>query len=154
LQGFWRQLYIPPWELQEQIRIEIEKLNAMAESASTEDLELKIRQQKAVIENLLTYDGEMGWLKNVFEAPELLNFWFDFLDTDGDINRFNVKRVGFRTKSVYDTNIKSIYYKEIPSVLVVDDINKDEAALMEAYTYIQVPQYENKFIKSSRGVSA
>ena len=154
LQGFWRQLYIPPWELQEQIRIEIEKLNAMAESASTEDLELKIRQQKAIIENLLTYDEETGWLKNVFEAPELLNFWFDFLDTDGDINRFNVKRVGFRTKSVYDTNIKSIYYKEIPSVLVVDDINKDEAALMEAYTYIQVPQYENKFIKSSRGISA
>jgi hypothetical protein len=33
------------------------------------------------------YHGENNthWNKNVFEHPELLNFWFDFLDTSGEL---------------------------------------------------------------------
>jgi hypothetical protein len=27
-----------------------------------------------------------GWNKNVFEHPEVLNFWFDFLDTNGELS--------------------------------------------------------------------
>jgi hypothetical protein len=30
-------------------------------------------------------EDRLYWNRNVFEKPELLNFWFDFLDTEGEL---------------------------------------------------------------------
>jgi hypothetical protein len=50
-----------------------------------------------------------------------LNFWFDFLDTEGELAQFNVKSIGSRPKAVNDTNIKAIYFKTTPEVLFIKD---------------------------------
>jgi hypothetical protein len=69
-------------------------------------------------------DGDSNkkyWNKNVFERPETLNFWFDFLDTEGELTHFSVKSIGSRPKAVNDTNIKAIYFKTTPDVLFIKD---------------------------------
>jgi hypothetical protein len=50
------------------------------------------------------------WNKSVYETPEALIFWFDFLDTDVDddekygseLDKFKVEKVGARSKSIND----------------------------------------------------
>jgi hypothetical protein len=31
-------------------------------------------------------DEHKYWNKSVYTQPEVLNFWFDFLDTEGELN--------------------------------------------------------------------
>lgn len=91
------------------------------------------------------------WNKNVYEHPELLNFWFDFID-DGELTNFNVKTVGARPKVVNDTAVKSIYFRETPDVIFISDIN--EIDTNTAFRYIQVQDIENMFSISAQGKSA
>ena len=97
-------------------------------------------------------DGEKkSWNKNVYESPEVLNFWFDFLDVEGELSQYSVKNVGPRTKAVNDTNVKSIYFRETPSVVFVK--SQTEADKMPGYKCIQVPD-DSMFTISSQGRSA
>lgn len=70
----------------------------------------------------------LHWNKNVYESPYLLNFWFDFLDGKG-LEKFNVRNVGNRPKAIQDSNVKSIYFRETPSIMfreADDGISYDE----------------------------
>ena len=89
------------------------------------------------------------WNKNVYEAPDLLNFWFDFLDLNGDINKYNVQTIGDRPKAINDNNIKSIYFRETPSVLFGEEN-------LSGYKSIQIGGYDfdTLFTCSARGKSA
>lgn len=125
LQGFWRQLYCP--------------------NPSEED----------VSKFYAVNDGDKKyWSKAVFESPETLNFWFDFLDTSGSLSQYNVKNIGSRSKSLNDTNVTSIYFRETPSVIFTENIvNEDQ---ISSYKYIQIPS-ENiniMFSISAQGKSA
>ena len=93
------------------------------------------------------------WNKYVFERPEMLNFWIDFLDTEGELQQFNVKNIGARTKSINDNNIKSIYFRETPDVLFVRDIKTEAVYDTSAYRYIQYAD-DSMFTISSQGQSA
>lgn len=93
-----------------------------------------------------------GWNKKVYERPEMLDFWFDFLDTEGELQQFNVKNIGPRTKSINDNNIKSIYFRETPEVLFVKTMG-DVAQELSNYPYIQYPD-DSMFTISSQGQSA
>jgi hypothetical protein len=48
-----------------------------------------------------------------------LLFWFDFLDTEGEIGKYSVNKIGQRSKVVNETSVNSIYYKETPEVLFI-----------------------------------
>ena len=62
-----------------------------------------------------------GWAKEVSTYPEMLNFWFDFLDArEGDLNKYSVPNVGIRPKAENDTNVKAIYFRDTPNVIFVD----------------------------------
>ena len=91
------------------------------------------------------------WNKNVYEHPELLNFWFDFLDTEGELQQYNVKNVGSRTKPINDTNVKSIYFRETPNIIFIKD--QQEQSGVSGYKYIQI-QDDSMFTVSSQGQSA
>jgi hypothetical protein len=43
-------------------------------------------------------DKRFGWSRNVFEHPESLLFWFEFFETDGELNKFSVPALGIRPK--------------------------------------------------------
>lgn len=124
-------------------------------TALQERYQEQIQNLENKFKNYLTDEVKSGWHHNVFEKPELINFWFDFLDTEGELSNFNVKVIGSRAKVVNDTKIKSIYYIETPDILFVSDYSaeKDNGA---AYTYIQVPQktMEEMFSISAQGKPA
>jgi hypothetical protein len=41
-------------------------------------------------------------------------------EENSELEQFNVKNIGLRTKTINDTNIKSIYFRETPSVIFVE----------------------------------
>ena len=104
------------------------------------------------------YDPITHWTSELEENPEGLNFWFDFLDTEGQLGQYKVCKIGDRAKANNDTNVKSIYFRDVPTVIFVNsntDIAKEQQKKGTGYTYIKLPQsYENLFSMSSQGKSA
>lgn len=132
--------------------LEYEKENY---EAALEEYNSKIKNYYYYNEDGSSYEGDRKyWLRNVFEYPETLNFWFDFLDTEGELSQFSVKNVGFRSKSVNDTSIKSIYFRETPAVVFTNDITTEKQ--LTGYRYIQIPNSisETMFSISAQGKSA
>ena len=117
--------------------------------------------------------NEMGrrlyWNRAVFEAPETLNFWFDFLDSDTELAAFSVKSVGDRTKVINEDKARAIFYKEIPNVILYDineatgtgedrtaDITKLRRDIIQksGYVFIYLPKGFSQYLTISyRGVS-
>lgn len=94
------------------------------------------------------------WAKEVSDNPENLLFWFDFLDAEGsDIAKYSVPAIGARTKALNDKDVKSIYYREIPTTIFQsgEEIYEHQTG----YTYVQLQNtMENLFTISSKGKSA
>lgn len=97
-------------------------------------------------------NNRLHWNKDVFTNPGVLNYWFDFLDTDGELSQFNVKAIGSRTKAVNESTIKSIYFRETPQVIFVN--STDDIVQMSGFKYIQVPDLDKMFTISAQGKSA
>ena len=99
--------------------------------------------------------GENHWADYVTESPETLNFWFDFLDQQGDLSKYSVQSIGNRPKAVNDNNVKSIYFRETPTIIFIDP-DKEEAGTKLGYTYVNLPQTDilKLFSLSSQGKSA
>ena len=99
-------------------------------------------------------DNKTYWLRDVYEHPESLNFWFDFLDTEGQLQQFNVKNIGSRSKTVNETTIKSIYFRETPAVVFTDMLNTERK--LASYKHLQIPEahIEQMFSISAQGKSA
>jgi hypothetical protein len=94
-----------------------------------------------------------GWNKNVYEQPESLNFWFDFLDEGGTLNQFSCKMIGSRPKAVNDKDVKSIYFRETPTIIFTDDLSKEEIKPGYRYFFTSV-NYDTMFSISAQGKSA
>lgn len=101
------------------------------------------------------YSSE-GWVKEVYDSPELLNFWFDFLDEDSELQKYSCQNIGNRPKAVKDSNVKAIYFRETPTVIFVNEEDWEEQNNIKlGYTYIKLPPYmQNLFSISSQGKSA
>ena len=126
-------------------------------SKEQDKLTILIEQKESLANEKLNYylevnDNKKYWNTNVFEAPYLLNFWFDFLDAQGELAQFNVKSIGARAKSINDSAVKSIYFRETPDV-IFQPAGKDFGALT-GFRYIQVPDIESMFTISAQGKSA
>ena len=63
--------------------------------------------------------NNIGWNIDVIQSPQLLNFWFDFLDTSGDLDQYSVRNVGTRSKAENDSDVKAIYFRDIPSMIFI-----------------------------------
>ena len=118
-------------------------------------LETKLKELESIKENYC-YDKEskfLYWNHAVYQNPEVLNFWFDFLDEDGELSQFGVQSIGIRSKVINDSNIKAIYFRETPDVIFIDPQEKIEGRL-PGYKYIQVQNIESMFSISAQGKSA
>lgn len=101
------------------------------------------------------------WHRMVYESPHMLNFWFDFLDSDeiGELGQFSVKAVGARPKAENDNAVKAIYFRDTPNVIFVD-ASIDNIKLLEmkeekaGYSFARLPGYFiNMFSISAQGKS-
>jgi hypothetical protein len=85
------------------------------------------------------------WNTKIHIDPGQFNFWFDFLDTNGEIGKYSINKItengkhqiniGIRSKVANDPSVKSILYKEIPEVLFFVT-PKDTVITESAYTSI------------------
>ena len=128
---FWRQLYNP--------------------SPSEED--------KANYFDSNGYDG-LGagayWNKDVYLNPSNLYFWFDFLDTEGELGKYSANKIGSRSKVENKPSTKSIYYKETPEVqFIILPTEAKELTKNNAYTKIQIQDnMTGLFYRSTQGNAA
>jgi len=100
-------------------------------------------------------DTNDGWNVEILNAPENLNFWFDFLEADEstDLVKYSVPAIGDRSKSVNDNMVKAIYFRETPTALYTTDISTVDRK--SGYTYLQYnDELASVFNISSQGKSA
>ena len=127
-----------------------EKEEELKESTAKRD-NLKERIENYYLKDT---DKHYGWLKSVYEQPELLNFWFDFLDSNGELAKYSVSNIGNRPKAIQDTNIKSIYFRETPQVvfrepdegIVYQRVNITRADYYSAIPYYRYDTQLFKFV--------
>lgn len=103
-----------------------------------------------------TYDTEDGWNQLIYKTPEKLNFWIDFIDAEtSEIGKYSANVIGSRPKVVNDSDIKTITYKEIFSVKIVDDPLESEK-IKNGYTcyFLGDGFVDDKFQISTLGKSA
>lgn len=117
----------------------------------SETLQKTIDNYIKTLKNYYNEGVHKYWNINVYEHPELLNFWFDFID-EGELSNFNVKTVGARPKVINDTAVKSIYFRETPNIIFISSM--DEVDTTTSYRYIPVQDIENMFSISAQGKSA
>ena len=137
LQGFWRQLYNP-------MKTDNDKL--LAEVGGFEYYDSKGSDGKG---------NDAYWNKQIHLDPNTLNFWFDFLDTGGDLSNYSVKKIGTRSKVVNGSAIKSIYFRETPEVLFIVSPKESLEDIQMAYMPIWIQDsMEGLFYRSAQGASA
>lgn len=184
--GFFRQVLLSPntykrntYYLKEDI--EEEKGNVLVSFDAVDRFpKYVLDSSRSFNENKIYYecyeeieDENKCFIKTVKEEPYNLNFWFDFLDTTGDLGKYSVRAIGQRPKNVNNSNVKSIYYREVPNFIFVDNAKTkleqtyDSNGLVQdnkitnvlntntAYTYISsTTALENCLTISTQGVSA
>ena len=101
------------------------------------------------------------YCENKRKYPYLLNFWFDFLDTTGELSKYSVRAIGQRPKNVNNSNVKAIYYRGVPNLIFVNRDDEDATEYYNkidkktAYTYVNSnTTLENCLTISSQGISA
>ena len=141
MQGFWRQLYNPEYVPK------VEYENGHYNNKSWTDSIVK----KTIYEYYSTADSDkMYWNKAVFEAPETLDFWIDFLDSNLELSKFSVPQIGDRSKTVKDDKAGAIIYREIPNLVLYDSDN-DKDKISQRAEIINKSGY--RFINLSKGFS-
>lgn len=105
------------------------------------------------------FDPDTFWTYTL-DTPEYLNFWFDFLDTDGEVSRYSNYAIGNRPKTENDNKMNAIYYRETPQVIFVDNTISEEEftaqkEMKPGYAFIQVTdQIQRLFSLSTQGKTA
>lgn len=108
------------------------------------------------------------WNKNVYLDPTKLNFWFDFLDVEGELGKYSINKknpqadiiqinLGLRSKVVNENTIKSIGFKNTPELLFIYP-DEDMGTMIQGTSYkpFQVSQDlldSEVFTRSSQGLS-
>lgn len=95
-----------------------------------------------------------GWNKDILNSPEILNFWFDFIDTTGELNKYAVQNIGQRSKVEKDDKIKAIYFREIPNVIFTTEKNEEVNTrwIKPGYVHVNIPKtIADWFTLSTRG---
>lgn len=122
----------------------------------------KIQNTNQNIRNLYnkysrTQDSDqLYWNIAVFEAPETLNFWIEFLDSDSELAQFSVPVIGDRSKTVNEDKASAIFFRQIPDLVLVDRDNPEKAfelrkAILEqsGYTFIYLPKGFSQYLSMS-----
>ena len=114
------------------------------------DLHANIYKTKEAI-----YDSS-GWIKDLTRQPENLNFWFDFLEENDELQKYSNQAIGNRPKAINDTQVKAIYFRETPTAIFVEENEWDNTSQSRlGYTYLNLPyRMESLFSISGQGKSA
>lgn len=104
---------------------------------------LAICSQQDYIDKFFTGGEYKYWNRDVIENPEKLTFWFDFFKADEmGIGKFAVSVIGDRPKTINDSSIKTIIYRDTPDVIYCSlseyQYYYNQKILKDGYIYIIV----------------
>lgn len=139
-------------------------------SLTSEDSEFVVKRYELGQEEFNKWVANKYWNPNYFYCdptdesytaefinPDLLIFWFDFLDENSGLDAYKVSVIGRRAKSVNDSDVKSIIFREVPSLLFVNPkIDEDVVDTgYVGYTRINIPTSIWNYLSiSTQGKSA
>ena len=191
LQGFWRQLYNPDYipvinysksEYNENRQLKLSKVESITIDYYCNNNNSSMVNWKNILQSELE-NGEnldnfldknhyneyivdylsdrLYWNKTVFEDPESLNFWFDFLDSEGttDLGQLSVSLIGDRSKVIHEDKASSIIFKEVSnSIFINNDTSEEEKQKkineFPGYSIINLPsEYLQYFTISTKSLS-
>lgn len=96
------------------------------------------------------------WNPDVFNNPELINFWLDFIDTGSEMGKYSIKEIGRRTIVESDSDITSVYTNEVPDIIFLDGYDQEaieQFAVMGQRYFILTSEYQDLFVASATGAS-
>ena len=64
-----------------------------------------------------------SWNPDVFNNPENLNYWLDFIDTGSEMGKYSINEIGRRTKVVNSSDITSVYNMEAPDIIFIEGLD-------------------------------
>lgn len=104
---------------------------------------------------------ESYWKKDIYESPDLLNFWIDFLEPgESELSKYAISAIGDRPKVENNDKITAIYFRDTPLIIFNDsNADVDLSALQEKTGYVfmnvgaNASEY-NYFTISAQGKSA
>lgn len=102
-------------------------------------------------------DKYQYWNKDVNLNPDDLKFWFNFLDTDGELKKYSVKNIGQRLKVDNNKSVTGLFNMETPEVLLKTPEDNDLVKKANSsYTIINIDKTsaDNAFYRSSQGLCA
>ena len=104
--------------------------------------------------NTTSQPSRKFWVKQRYNNPSQLTFWFDFLDAENsELHNVSNQVLGNRKKSLHDNNIKRVFYENIPEVIFKSSDSKIQNNLN--YTVINLPaDLQSLFTISSKSKSA
>ena len=106
-------------------------------------------------------DEKLYWNPSVFEAPETLNFWIEFLDNGEELGAYQIKQIGDRQMVVNDEQVKAIYYKEVPDIILYSNYTDENLPLLtkkglrqsiqdeSGYTFVYLPKGFAQYLQIS-----
>ena len=106
-------------------------------------------------ETVYTSGSKRYWNTKIHTDPNSLLFWFEFFDTQGDLGKYSVHKIGQRPKVVNENTVTSIYHKETPEVQFYVSGEEWEDEADKAYIPVQITtDDELLFYRSAQGQSA
>ena len=104
---------------------------------------LAICSQQDYMDKFFTGGEYKYWNRDIVENPENLTFWFDFFKADEmGIGKFAVSVIGDRPKTINDSSIKTIIYRDTPDVIYCSlseyQYYYNQKILKDGYIYIIV----------------
>ena len=109
----------------DEIKAQLAQINTISDLNLRQDLldyyttyTLPMNQEEA--------SGRLYWNRQVFESPETLDFWIDFLDSDLELAQYSIRQVGDRTKVVKEDKAGAIIYTSIPNFILYEYKSKNE----------------------------
>lgn len=134
-------------------RTETEKNNLIKYERIREYVEERIDAKTNYRLDVEKEDPRYGWTTT---SPEMLNFWIDFLDPAGELEKYSISAIGSRPKANTDKDVKALYFRGAPEIIYYypseSSITKNKKS---GYTYIQLRSDMTNLISlSAQGKSA
>lgn len=141
----WRNLYCP-------YTIKNETLFVTEEQAKT------AQEWKTIWEKTYPEIEWTGWNPMVLTSPQSLNFYLDFIDSNAEIGKYSVYKIGRRAQAINDSNVTSIYTMETPDIVFVNSSLTNDSEIIalrnRGQKVVQITdEQEELFAVSSQGKS-
>lgn len=144
----------------ESIELDLNSINKEIEYNYGENSQIKrfLNNYKKIKDNILNQKNNLFqnyfsnqyyyWNRDIINNPQYLNFWLEFLIH----HKYSIKNIGLRSYVTTDSNIKTIYTREVPQIIYYSD--KTQKKNKTGYNYLYIENINELFKNSAQGISA